>query len=63
MVEINGKKIPLIDLAENAGLKPYTVRQRIFRYGWSLERALTTPVKKLSYTQSVIHQNIEEIAA
>lgn len=59
MVEIDGRMVPLIDLAEKAGLKPYTVRQRIFRFGWSIERALTTPAKKQPYTFTVEHANID----
>lgn len=42
-VEYNGRQVPLIDLAERFGLNPHTVRQRIQRYGWTVERAITTP--------------------
>ncbi len=42
-VEYEGLRVPLIDLAERFGLNPYTVRQRIQRYGWTVEQAITTP--------------------
>jgi hypothetical protein len=57
-VDVDGKQVPLIELAERAGLKPYTVRQRIFRMGWSVERALSTPVVP---TFTVHKCNIERI--
>lgn len=59
MVEVDGQKVPLIDLAEKAGLKPYTVRQRIFRMGWSVERALTTPAKRIPYTFAVAQRGVD----
>lgn len=34
----------LVELAEERGLPMRVVRQRIDRYGWTVERALTTPV-------------------
>lgn len=62
-VAINGERVPLIDLAERAGLKPYTVRQRIYRMGWSVEKALTTPVRgqalKEIITFTVEQRNID----
>jgi len=61
-VEVDGRKVALIDLAEAAGLKPYTVRQRIYKMGWSVERALSTPVKPRTFT--VERRNIDaEISA
>lgn len=42
-VEYEGKTTPLIELSERFGLSPHTVRQRIQRYGWSVECAISTP--------------------
>jgi hypothetical protein len=42
-VDYNGKREPLIDLAERFGLNPATLRQRVQRFGWDIERALNTP--------------------
>lgn len=36
--------------AEAYGLKTVTLHARLFRYGWELERALTTPGKPTSTT-------------
>jgi hypothetical protein len=36
----------LADWAAETGLSAWLIHQRIFRYGWSAERALTTPGKK-----------------
>lgn len=46
MVEFEGKTVPVIDLAERFGIKPHTLRQRIFRYGWTVERAISFRVVK-----------------
>ena len=40
-----GKTQCLVDWAEELGIKPITLHARIRQYGWSVERALTTPVK------------------
>ena len=42
MVEYKGKMTTVIDLAERFGIKPYTLRQRLFRMNWPLEKALTS---------------------
>lgn len=44
MVEYRGERLPVIELAERVGLKPYTLRQRLYRFGWDIEKAVTTPV-------------------
>jgi hypothetical protein len=43
ILEFNGEKRTLAGWAEWAGLTWYTLRARLDVYGWSLERALTTP--------------------
>ena len=40
MVEFEGETIPLIDLADRFGIKPHTLRQRVFKYGMSVAAAL-----------------------
>ncbi len=44
-VEWKGKTIPLADAVRESGL-PYIVVSNRLKYGWSLEQALTTPVRK-----------------
>lgn len=39
-----GETKPLCDWADILGIKPGTIRCRIYQYGWSVERALSTPV-------------------
>lgn len=39
-VEFKGERVAVIDLAERFGIKPYTLRQRLFRRGWSVEKAI-----------------------
>ena len=43
MVDYNGVRQPLAALARSHGLDPHTVRMRVKKYGWSVEKALTTP--------------------
>lgn len=43
-VEINGIEMCLKDAAAVVGIKYDTVKQRIRAYGWTVERALSTPV-------------------
>lgn len=45
MVEYNGESLCLKQATEKAGLNYVTVHARIRNLGWSVERALTTPVK------------------
>ena len=45
MIEYKGEKKPLVEWAEIMGVNHKTVKTRI-RRGWSIERALETPVKK-----------------
>ncbi len=44
---VNGKTLCLIELAQEYNI-PYSVLyQRIYKYGWSVKRALTTPVNAI----------------
>ena len=45
LVEYRGERKPLIEIAEKKGINIKTVKTRIKR-GWSVEKALETPVKK-----------------
>ena len=45
-IEYNGRKRLLIEWSEETGIPYMTLWQRIFKYNWSTEKALTTPVKK-----------------
>lgn len=40
IIEINGKKDTLITWIERSGIKPSTVKQRFYVYGWSIEKSL-----------------------
>lgn len=44
MVEFRGERLPLFVLAERFGLRKEIVRARVRMQGWSVERALTTPI-------------------
>lgn len=46
-VRRKGRKITLAQAAEDHGLRLSLVRDRFCRQGWSLERSLTTPVRKI----------------
>lgn len=41
-----GRERLLVELLEEIGIKSSTYYQRIYAYGWDVERALKTPVKK-----------------
>lgn len=43
-VEYNGRTLLVCDLAAEVGLPQDILKNRIFRYGWSVEEAVTTPV-------------------
>ena len=45
-VVIGGKKRPAIDVAREHGISPPVLQNRIFRNGWSVERACTQPIKR-----------------
>lgn len=42
-ITFNGKTMPLCDWAIETGLSRTTITQRIDAYGWSVEKALSTP--------------------
>lgn len=44
MVDFRGERLPLFVLAERFGLEKHIVRARVRMQGWSVERALTTPI-------------------
>jgi hypothetical protein len=46
-IELNGERKTIAQWADQLGVKYDLIRCRIDRYGWSIERALTTPVKSL----------------
>ena len=46
LVEFRGETRPLAAWAEKLGVKYKTVHARIHRDGWSVERALTAPIRK-----------------
>lgn len=46
LYENNGKKLSSYEWDKELGLQKGTVEARIKRYGWSVERAITTPKKK-----------------
>ena len=45
-VEYHGERVRLQDLAETAAVSYDTVHDRIYKRGWDVERALTTPSDK-----------------
>lgn len=45
-LEHDGLRLCLVEWSERTGLKQQTIRARVFRYGWSIEKALTTPLRK-----------------
>lgn len=49
-VSFNGETITIFELAQRIGLKPSTLRQRILKYAWSVERAVSTPLNQAAYT-------------
>lgn len=47
-VDYNGEKISISELAEKIGIKYTTLYQRLEKLHWSLEKAISTPVKERS---------------
>lgn len=43
-LEFNGQRMILADWARFLGIEKNTLRSRIFQYGWSAEKALSTPI-------------------
>lgn len=48
MIEYKGETVKLKALAKEHGINPRTLTTRLDRYGWSLDKSLTTPVKQLA---------------
>ena len=46
MITYNHKTQTLVEWSEVVGIKYNTLERRINKYGWSIERALTTPTRK-----------------
>lgn len=46
IVEYNGRKAPLRDFCDELNLKFHAIFLRIYRRGWSVEKALSTPIKE-----------------
>lgn len=45
VLELNGERKTIAEWADQLGVRWNLIRCRVDRYGWSIERALTTPVK------------------
>jgi hypothetical protein len=45
VLELNGERKTIGEWSEKLGIGWYTIRSRVDRYGWTIEKALTTPVK------------------
>lgn len=56
-VTYNGRKMSLAEAAELAGLPYKQVHGRIKKYGWSVEKALSTPIQK----KSELHVKCDEL--
>ena len=60
MIIVNGEEINNIaELAREHGINPVTVRSRI-RYGWSLEKALTTSARGVTRDYKIESRPLEE---
>jgi len=49
-VEFKGVKLSLSQWERRLGLKPFTLTQRLTKLGWTIERALTTPIRQCRRT-------------
>lgn len=47
LVLFRGEQKTLLDWADTLGVSFYTLKSRIRNYGWSAERALSTPIRKM----------------
>ena len=57
-LEYGGRRVTRIDLAEEHGVDPNRLRQRLEK-GWDLELALTPPFKSGSITEPLVGLNLE----
>lgn len=46
-VEWRGESLTVYEWARRMGMKPHTIWARLFRLGWNVEQALTTPVRAM----------------
>jgi hypothetical protein len=64
-IEYLGRTVLVCDLAIEVGLPQDVLKNRIFRYGWTVEEAVSTPTMKKGQRRkpfSVQHGNIDQIA-
>lgn len=45
IIEFRGQKMCVVEWAEFLGIAPHVISLRL-RYGWDIQKALTTPVRK-----------------
>lgn len=50
VIEYEGKEMTVAELAEYAGINYYTMWGRLFKFGWSIEDAVNTPILKKNET-------------
>ncbi len=65
-ITYNGETLLISELAERHSLPADVVKNRIRRYGWSIERAITTPVLPIGAKTrggTVHHANVDQVAA
>lgn len=53
LVQSNGKLVPLVVAAEESGIPIANVKERIYRYGWTVEKALATSLRKFLSRRTV----------
>lgn len=58
-LEYKGVEKPLHEWAESIGVKPHTLWSRIYRLGWSVERALTEKVSLNRYNREALKEREE----
>lgn len=46
MLTYNGETKPVATWAEELGIPYLTLKYRVFRYGWDVDKAMTEPVKR-----------------
>lgn len=50
-IEYNGRTVLVCDLAKEVGIPQDVLKNRIFRYGWSVEKAVSTAVMRRSKSE------------
>lgn len=51
LITFDGKTKTLAQWSKDTGIKSHTLRSRIYEYGWSVEEALTTPLRSKGQTR------------